>query len=36
MPAEAGTVDPLPLLPPERARVLADLVKLREPEELWP
>jgi len=36
MPTEAGTVDPLPLLPPERAKVLADLVKLREPEELWP
>jgi len=36
MPAEASTADPLLLLHPERARVLADLVKLREPEELWP
>ena len=36
IPEHAGTVDPLNHLPPERAKVLADLSKLRLPEELWP
>jgi len=36
MPAVAGSVDTMKLLPPERAKVMADMLQLREPEHLWP
>lgn len=35
IPSSAGTVDPLTLLPPEQAEVVADMEQLRLPEHLW-
>lgn len=35
VPEHAGLVDPVALLPPDRARVVADLESLRLPEALW-